>query len=181
MAESWPSHLQSNAIWSAQAANAVPYLSPEVLEQLRGLIQPYQQSMLNQYNQGFSNQFGSQMSQATNQAGAQAAYRGYNPNSFMQSAQSRVRQDMMPGYFQGLQGLNTDFLGQLLNLGQGAGQWQRQGLMGLSNAYQGVGGMDVNSRMASSMNPNFGDYAMMFGGGLFSGLGGAAGQKLFGG
>jgi len=65
--------------------------------------------------------------------------------------------------------MQTGQLGQLLNMGTGASEWQRQGLMGLSNTYQGVGGMDINSRQTSAMNATGLDYVMSL-------LGGAAGE-----
>ena len=94
------------------------------LDQIKALLTPLFQQQQNNYQNSAMGAMNSQVGQATNQAGAMAAFRGLNPAAYTQSAARGVRQQMTSPYIQGLQELLASQTGQTLNSTAQANQFK---------------------------------------------------------
>lgn len=143
------------------------------LDQIKALLSPLFQQQMNNYQSKGMGAINSQTGQATNQAGAMAAFRGLNPASYTQAAGRGVRQQMTTPYMQGLQDLLAGQTGQTLNSTAQANQFK-------SGNAQSYAQMLMNQSQQAQQNwdrPTFWDY--LFGGitGSMGSLGGAAINK----
>jgi hypothetical protein len=143
------------------------------MDQIRQLLSPLFQQQMGNYTSRGMGAINSQMGQATNQAGAMAAFRGLNPSSYTQSAQRGVRQQMMPSYLQGLQELLSGQEGQTLGATANANQFK-------SGNAQSYAQMLMNQSQQAQQNwdrPGILDYILGALGGSLGSLGGAAINK----
>jgi len=143
------------------------------LDQIKALLAPlYQQQQSNLTNK-FQSALNSQVGQATNQAGAMAAFRGLNPASYTQSAGAGVRRSMTPAFMAALSELLTNQTGQTLNSTAAANQFQ-------SGNAQSYAQMLMNQAQMAQQNwekPTFWDY---LGSGLLQAIPSIAGFALGG-
>lgn len=124
------------------------------LDQIKALLTPLFQQQMNNYQSRGMGAINSQTGQATNQAGAMAAFRGLNPASYTQSAARGVRQQMTTPYMQGLQDLLAGQTGQTLNSTAQANQFK-------SGNAQSYAQMLMNQSQQAQQNwdqPTFWDY-----------------------
>jgi hypothetical protein len=161
-----PSQLSSWAAGvSRENANRGLY---DNLDQIKELLTPLFRQQQQNYTDRFGGALNSQVGQATNQAGAMAAFKGLNPTSYTQSAARGVRQQMVPSYMQGLQELLSNNMSQTLNSTAQANQFK-------SGNAQSYAQMLMNQSQQAQQNWNQPDLWDYLGAGGLSLLGSALG------
>lgn len=147
---------------SSQAAN-VPLYAPDALKQMQDMLAPYFQAQKNAFVQGSNQMMNAASSNATNTARAEAAFRGVNPQSFMQSANARTMEGMTPSFFNGLQNLNIDQLNKIFGMTGESQKFKSQNQWNLANQYGNLAQMGQQQQMLDAQ-PNLWEYLT---GGLF--------------
>jgi len=166
-----PSQLMNWSVESSGANANRPLWDSQTLEQLQTLFAPLYKQQRENYTQGFNQALNSGIGQATNQAGAMAAFRGLNPASYTQSAAQRVRSGMTPQYFSGLSDLLQGQTQNTLNATAQSNQFKS------GNAAQYAQMLMNASQQAQQQwnQPGFWDYLL---GGLFGSLGDLGGAAI---
>ena len=158
-----PSQISNWAIGVSRANADRNLYDPETMKQLSAMFGPYFKQMQANYTQKAGGALNSQVSQAVNQAGAMAAFKGLNPSSFTQAAGGGVRHQMAPSYMSGLSDLITGQQGSLLSATAGSNQFKSNN----ANAYAQM--LMGKAQMAQEdwNRPDFWDY---LGSGLAQGI-----------
>ena len=150
---------------AGQEAGELDLFDPETAKMLQAMFQPYFQQQQKQFLETGGQLIGRETSRTGMNVAAQAAQRGVQPGSFVNAAQRRVQGALMPQMFQGLGGLKTSQMGQLLNAIAQSGQFKLAGkgqqMSGLTSLFQ--------AGMTEQMQPEWWETAI-------SGALGAAGQ-----
>jgi len=156
---------------------------PQTLEQLQSMFSGLfgqQQSNLAQNFMGTRNALNAEAGQ---NAGAIAAFKGYDPSSYVSNAQSRSNSSLTPGYFQAQGGLQASQLENLLNSTAQSGQFQAGNLQGAAGINQGLANSFLNRDQFNeqmSNQPGFWDYLASgvfgLGGNLLGGIGQGLGK-----
>lgn len=149
---------------------------PQTLAQIQQILSPYFQQQDANLTRNFMDTRNALSSEAGQNAGAIAAFRGQDPTSFVANAQSRTNSSLAPSYFQALGGVREGQLENLFNAGAQSSQFQAGNLQGAAGINQGLANLFLNRDQFSEQmdnQPGLLDY-------LFAGLGGAAGGFLGG-
>ena len=145
------------------------------LAQLQKMLAPLFAQQQGNMTQQFTDTRNAMSSQAGQNAGAVAAFRGYNPSSFAQNATERTNKSLAPSYFQAQGGLQASQLENLFNSVGQSGQFRANNLQGAAGIHLGSANLLEGQRqfnVEQENQPGFWDYLAS---GIFSGLGQFAG------
>lgn len=119
---------------------------PQTLSQLQQMFAPYFQSQQNNLVGQYNQTRGNLLSSAGENAGAVAAFKGYDPSSYVANARQRAENSISPSFFQSYSQQGSDQLQNLLNSVMQSGQFKAGNLGQAGNIFNSQAGNFLNQQ-----------------------------------